>query len=271
MATTPPGNPADHTPTHASPAGEPPPAVGVPALRVLVAYGATREPIDDVRFIGNRSSGRMGAAIADAFARAGCQVTAVASPGAEVPNACAAVASAGAGAPNASAAASGAHRLVHSETAADLLQVLRAEWPHHDMLVMAAAVADFRPARAAPGKLRRESGPLRLDLEPTEDILAGLADTTGPRQFVVGFALERPDELAASAQAKLTRKRVDAIVANPLATMGAPDVDMQVLLADGTWLRPTPPGPLPKVRAAEWLVGVLLPRAVERARRAPRT
>jgi phosphopantothenoylcysteine decarboxylase/phosphopantothenate--cysteine ligase len=220
---------------------EPPrPASPTTPLRVLVAYGPTHEPIDDVRFIGNRSSGRMGLAIADAFAAAGCAVTAAAGPGTPAP---------------------AAGRTLRFRTAADLLALLRAEWPAHDVLVMAAAVADYRPRSTVAGKMRREDGARTLELEPTEDILAGLAAGTRPDQFVVGFALERPDELEASAAAKLGRKRADAIVANPLGTMDAPDVDGAVLLAGqpARWLRPG--APLPKPAFATWLVRELLPMA----------
>ena len=219
------------------------PGPGFPAgrpLRVLVAVGPTHEPIDDVRFIGNRSSGRMGLAIAEAFRARGCEVTVARGPGI----------------PPAPAAAD-----LRFGTASELLATLRSAWPRHDVLVMAAAVADYRPAAPVPGKMRRESGPVTLRLEPTEDILSGLAAGRLPGQFVVGFALERPEELEASATAKLERKRADAIVANPIETMDAPDVDARVLLADGTWLRP---GRRSKQDFAHWLVGEMMPRALAR-------
>lgn len=220
-------------------------AADTPTPRVLVAYGPTHEPIDDVRFIGNRSSGRMGLAIADAFRDAGCAVTAAAGPGVPLPPGC---------------------RTVRFRTAADLLALLRAEWPAHDALVMAAAVADYRPAARLDGKMRREAGARTLELEPTEDILAGLAAGTRPDQYVVGFALERPEELAESAAAKLRRKGADAIVANPLVTMDADDVDAALLLAGepACWRRPG--HAMPKADFAAWLAAELLPRI--RARRA---
>ena len=220
----------------------PPSPTSRPGLRAIVAFGPTHEPIDDVRFIGNRSSGRMGAAIAGALREAGCTVTAVRGPGAPEAAGC---------------------RDKRFRTAADLLSTLRAEWPAHDLLVMAAAVADFRPAAPLEGKLRRESGPMELRLEPTQDILSGLAGTRRPDQYVVGFALERPEELVASARAKLERKRADAVVANPLETMDAADVDARVLLADGGMLAPAA-GRMAKDAFARWLVGELLPRAERR-------
>ncbi len=213
-----------------------------PPLRALVAYGPTQEPIDEVRFIGNRSSGRMGAAIAGALVRAGCEVTACRGPGTP-------------GAPGASER--------RFRTAADLLGLLSAEWPAHDLLVMAAAVADYRPARAVTGKIRR-AGPLTMDLEPTEDILAALAGRRRAGQYVVGFALELPEELAASASEKLARKRADAIVANPLETMDSEHVRATVFLAGGP---PVSPGArLTKAEFAEWLAGTLVPLAEARRR-----
>ena len=206
-------------------------------LRALVAAGPTQEPIDQVRFIGNRSSGRMGRAIADALRRAGCEVTMAAGPGVGAPEGV---------------------RAAGFRTAGDLLALLRAEWPAHDLLVMAAAVADYRPARAPAGKLRREDGPIALELVPTEDILAGIAGSRAPGQYVVGFALERPEDLERSAAAKLVRKRADAIVANPLDTMDAPDVDATVLYADGSRAAP---GRMPKEDFGRWLAAEILPRA----------
>jgi phosphopantothenoylcysteine decarboxylase/phosphopantothenate--cysteine ligase len=210
---------------------------------VLVAAGPTHEPIDDVRYIGNRSSGRMGTSICRAFLDAGCQVTLARGPGVASVDGC-------------------TDR--RFGTAAELLELLKKEWPDHQLLVMAAAVADYRPARRVDGKLRREDGPLTLALEPTEDILSGLAGARHDRQYVVGFALERPEELAGSAAAKLARKRADAIVANPLETMDSADVDGHVLFADGRTMSP-PGGRMAKPAFAAWLAAVILPLAKARA------
>jgi len=235
MDTRPPNDPARH-------AGYPAGAAGHP-LRVLVAAGPTHEPIDDVRYIGNRSSGRMGTSICRAFLDAGCQVTLARGPGVASVDGC-------------------ADR--RFGTAAELLELLKKEWPAHQLLVMAAAVADYRPARRVDGKLRREDGPLTLALEPTEDILSGLAGARHDRQYVVGFALERPEELAGSAAAKLARKRADAIVANPLETMDSTHVDGHVLFADGRTMSP-PGGRMAKPAFAAWLAAVILPLAKARA------
>ena len=234
MDSRPPNDPARH---RGSPAGD-----HVRPLRVLVAAGPTHEPIDDVRFIGNRSSGRMGTAICGAFRDAGCTVTLARGPGV--------------------AALAGCTDRRFG-TAAELLALLKEEWPRHDLLVMAAAVADYRPATRVDGKLRREAGPLTLQLEPTEDILTGLANARTDRQYVVGFALERPEELADSAAAKLARKRADAIVANPLETMDSAAVDGRVLFADGRTASP-PGGRIPKEAFAAWLAALVLPLAAAR-------
>ena len=235
MDTRPPNHPARH-------AGSPARAGDHP-LWVLVAAGPTHEPIDDVRYIGNRSSGRMGTSICRAFLDAGCQVTLARGPGVASVDGC-------------------TDR--RFGTAAELLELLKKEWPAHQLLVMAAAVADYRPARRVDGKLRREDGPLTLALEPTEDILSGLAGARHDRQYVVGFALERPEELAASAATKLARKRADAIVANPLETMDSADVDGHVLFADGRTMSP-PGGRMAKPAFAAWLAAVILPLAKARA------
>ena len=224
----------------------PPPAM----IRALVTAGPTHEPIDAVRFIGNRSSGRMALAIADALAGQGCRVTVLSGPGVH------------AGPP----AAAAADRVRQFTTADDLGRLLAEEWPSHDLLVMAAAVADFKPARRAEGKLRRHASIAPIDLVPTGDLLAGLADSTRPDQFVVGFALEDPAELDRSARDKLARKRADVIVANPLATMDSADVDATLYLRDGRAERPAD-RPMPKPAFAAWLAARILPEVRARLER----
>ncbi|MFO0894616.1 MAG: phosphopantothenoylcysteine decarboxylase [Phycisphaerales bacterium] len=216
------------------------------APRILVASGPTHEPIDAVRYLANRSSGRMGVAIADAARAAGAEVTLALGPVAAVPPAWA-----------------DAPRF---RTAADLLSLLTRLWPGHDALIMAAAVADFTPeSPSGTGKLDRSQGPLSLRLVPTRDVLAGLAAARRPDQFVVGFALEPREALEARAAAKLARKGVDAIVANPLETMDAPTVEAALLHADGRVERPPATGAIAKEAFVGWLMGRLLP--LIRARR----
>jgi phosphopantothenoylcysteine decarboxylase/phosphopantothenate--cysteine ligase len=165
-------------------------------LRVLVTAGGTREPIDPVRFIGNRSSGRMGIALAAAAVRRGAEVTLIA-------------------ANVALPAPPGVHRL-DVETAEQLATAANAEFPDTHVLLMAAAPADFRPTAVAAGKLRREDA-LDLHLEPTEDILASLTATRTPSQTIVGFAAEHGGEATERARAKLRRKGADLIVLNDVS------------------------------------------------------
>jgi phosphopantothenoylcysteine decarboxylase/phosphopantothenate--cysteine ligase len=165
-------------------------------LRVLVTAGGTREPIDPVRFIGNRSSGRMGIALAAAAAKRGAEVTLVAA--------------------NVSLAAPAGVRRVDVETAAELAETTEREFGQAHVLLMAAAPADFRVADPATGKLQR-SGSLELSLEPTEDILAGLASRRHEGQTVVGFAAEHGGEAVERARGKLRRKGADLIVLNDVS------------------------------------------------------
>ena len=166
-------------------------------LRVLISAGGTREPIDPVRFIGNRSSGRMGVALAERAARRGAEVTLVAA--------------------NVSLPAPSGVRRLDVETAAELADVLGREFDSTDVLVMAAAPADFRPKRAADEKIHREgSRGFELDLEATEDILAALTARRREGQTIIGFAAETGSGLE-RAQEKLERKGADAIVFNDVS------------------------------------------------------
>jgi phosphopantothenoylcysteine decarboxylase/phosphopantothenate--cysteine ligase len=176
----------------ALPAGERP----WDGLEVLVTAGGTREPIDPVRFIGNRSSGRMGIALATAAARRGAEVTLIAA--------------------NVALPAPAGVRRIDVETTEQLAAAAGEEFPGTHVLLMAAAPADFRPAETAGGKLERQDG-LELQLEPTADILAGLAARRSPEQIVVGFAAEHGDEGLERARAKLGRKSVDLIVLNDVS------------------------------------------------------
>lgn len=209
-----------------------------PPLHAIVALGPTHEPLDEVRYLGNRSSGRMGVAIAQALVRSGCTVSVLAGP----------------------CRPDGIDSLpevVRFRTAEDLRALLAARWPRADMLVMAAAVADWRPVATATGKRRRVEGPLRIELEAVPEILGTLPRRPG--QFVVGFALEPAEELLDSARRKLDRKRADCIVANPLETMDSAQVSGTLVWSDG---RLETPGPaLDKIAFAEWLVARTLPAA----------
>ena len=165
-------------------------------LRVLVTAGGTREPIDPVRFIGNRSSGRMGIALAAAAAKRGAEVTLIAA--------------------NVSLPAPAGVRRLDVETAAQLAEVAEREFASTQVLLMAAAPADFRAATPAEGKLKRSDG-LELSLQPTEDILASLSTERRPGQTVVGFAAEHGGEAVERARGKLRRKGADLIVLNDVS------------------------------------------------------
>lgn len=181
--------------------------------RMLITAGPTHEPIDAVRYLANRSSGRLGVCLAEAARDAGWNVTLLLGPTALEPPA--------------------GVRTVRFESTADLAALLAAQFPKCDVLIMAAAVADYRPRRAAAGKLPRAGGKLVLELEPTPDLVAACAARKRPAQRIIGFALDEPAALAARARAKLHRKGLDAIVANPLETMGAEIVSAVVYTAAG--------------------------------------
>ncbi len=181
---------------------------------VLVTAGGTREPIDPVRYLGNRSSGRMGVALADEAAKRGAEVTTLLCNGLVRP-------------------VRGA--VLETPTAADLERETVRLANEADVVLMAAAVADFRPKAAAAAKRRRSEG-LTLELEPTPDILATIGAGRRPGQVLVGFAAETGDGLA-SARDKRERKGVDLIVLNDVSRpdigFDAPDNEVVLVGADG--------------------------------------
>ncbi len=204
---------------------------------VLVTAGGTREPIDSVRYLGNRSSGRMGFALAEWAARRGAQVTVVAANVALPPP------------PGVTVVAVG--------TAAELATACRARFDGCDVLLMAAAVADFRPRNPAPRKLKKSDSPIppQLELEPTEDVLSGLAARRRPDQVLVGFAAEHGDGALAYGRDKLARKHLDAIVINDISQPGigfdALQNEVTIILADGA------ERVLPRSRKEQIAAGVL--------------
>jgi len=188
--------------------------------RVVVSAGGTREALDPVRFITNRSSGKQGHAIAVAAARRGAEVTLVTSSPLVLP-------------PDVASAVT----RMDVESAADMEHAVGASAEGADVVVMAAAVADFRPKRPAGTKLSKEEGIPELVLEPTPDILAGLAARRAPGQVLVGFAAETHDALDRGRR-KLARKGVDLLVVNDVSAPGAGfdhDTNAVVILgADGS-------------------------------------
>jgi phosphopantothenoylcysteine decarboxylase/phosphopantothenate--cysteine ligase len=178
--------------------------------RVLVTAGGTREPIDPVRFLGNRSSGRMGIALAAAAARRGAEVTLIAA--------------------NVALPTPAGVRRIDVETTEQLAKATREEFETKHLLLMAAAPADFRSAEVASGKLKRDSG-LALQLEPTQDILGSLESRDD--QAIVAFAAEHGHDVA-RAREKLSRKNADLIVLNDVSdpTIGFDSADNAVTLID---------------------------------------
>lgn len=140
-------------------------------------------------------------------------------------------------------------------TTANLGRLLEEHWPSHDLLIMAAAVADFRPAPSQRPKIKRSDGPISLDLEPTEDLLAMVSAASRPDQVLVGFALETRETLVEAARDKLRRKGIDAIVANPLETMDAERATVTLILARGDAIEA--PADLRKADAATWLLDAI--------------
>jgi phosphopantothenoylcysteine decarboxylase / phosphopantothenate---cysteine ligase len=211
-------------------------------LRVLIGAGRTEEPLDPVRVLTNRSSGRMGYALAEAARDRGAAVTVVA------------------GATNIESPAG--VTMVPVGTAAEMESAMRAHAARADLILMAAAVSDYRPARRAVQKMKRGEGPLRLDLVPNPDILAGIAARRRPGQLLVGFALETTAGVS-HARAKLRAKGVDLVVLNsPRVAIGAET--NQVTLVEARSRRALPL--LPKRDVAERI----LERALElRAARTP--
>ncbi len=171
---------------------------GLAGRSVLVTAGPTHEPIDPVRYIGNRSTGRMGFAIAAEARARGAAVTLVSGPVA-LPD------------PR-------GVETIRVETADEMAEAVLSRFGSADAVVMAAAVADFRPERAASGKLKKEGGPPSLDLRPTTDILLAMGKRK-ERQVLVGFAAET-DDLEREARRKLAEKNLDLIVVNEVGRAG---------------------------------------------------
>ncbi len=202
--------------------------------RVLVTAGPTHEPIDPVRYIANRSSGKMGFALAREAVRRGATVTVVAGPvsqedpqGAEV---------------------------VRVESADQMARAVLGRYGDVDAVVMAAAVADFRPAAAADAKIKKEGGLPQLDLQPTVDILAELGKAK-ERQVLVGFAAETGQDIEPEGRRKLAEKNLDLIVVNEVGREGTgfgSDSNSAAILAREGDDEPRRPWTKEELAAAVW-------------------
>jgi phosphopantothenoylcysteine decarboxylase/phosphopantothenate--cysteine ligase len=176
---------------------------------VLVTAGPTEEPLDAVRYISNRSSGKMGYALAEASRRRGARVLLVSGPTHTDPPA--------------------AHTFERVRTAAEMAEAVLRLADTATVVLMAAAVADFRPSAAHPGKIKKQHGAPVVKLEPTADILAEISRRRRDGQIIVGFAAET-EQLEENAAAKLRSKRLDLLVANDVSQAGAGfDVDTNIV------------------------------------------
>ena len=178
-------------------------------MRILVTAGPTRERLDPVRFISNRSSGKMGYAIACAARDAGHEVTLVSGP--------------------VSLPAPEGVSLVKVESASDMARAVFDAFPRQDLVIMAAAVADYRPVEIKEHKIKKQPGDLVLRLERTTDILAELGKRKRPGQILTGFAAES-ENLLENARSKLTEKKLDWIAANTVADGFGTDTNTVTLL-----------------------------------------
>ena len=191
--------------------------------RILVSAGGTQEAIDPVRYIGNRSSGKMGFALAEEAAMRGATVQLVTGP------------------TSIATRATGVQR-TDVVSAAQMAEACKATASTSDVVIMSAAVADYRPANPATSKIKKKDSALSIDLEPTEDILAWMGEHKPKGQVLVGFALET-DDAEAHAQGKLERKNLDLIVLNSLKDAGAGfghDTNKVTLIGKGTKAEPLP-------------------------------
>ncbi len=180
-------------------------------MRILITAGPTYEPIDPVRFIGNRSSGQIGSALANAASAGGHGVTLLLGP--------------------VTAPMPSDVRRIDVFSSRDMHDAVLGEFPSHDLLIMAAAVADFRPKLISEQKVAR-GGTLTLELESTEDILAAAGRIKRPDQRTIGFSLVKRGEIDRSRE-KLRRKHADLIVYNPLDTMSSAMIESILLYPDG--------------------------------------
>lgn len=169
-------------------------------MKILITAGPTREALDPMRFISNRSSGKMGYALAEAAAAAGHETILISGPcSLPLPE--------------------GVKKVIQVITAADMAEAVKAEFPAVDVAIMCAAVADYRPKNYSSSKIKKNDGTLVIELERTEDILASLGQMKQPGQLLIGFAAET-DDMEENALGKLRRKNLDWIAANRLDLPG---------------------------------------------------
>ena len=185
-------------------------------MRILITAGGTREYIDPVRFISNASSGRMGYALARAALKAGHKVTLITAPTSlRIPRGV---------------------KVVKIETAAQMFEAVKEHFRRCDCLIMAAAVADYTPARAAKTKIKKTGQSITLTLKPTTDILKWAASHKTKSQIIVGFALE-DKALRSRAEKKMRDKNLDMIVANPPSAIDADKSTVHIKTQASPWIK----------------------------------
>ena len=204
-------------------------------MKILITAGPTREKIDPVRYISNNSSGRMGYAIAQAALSLGHEVTLISGPVAITP-------------PE-------KVNLIKIVSAAEMAQAVHENSPSADMVIMCAAVADYRPAHPWDSKVKKMPGKLVLELERTEDILGSLGQNKRPGQVLVGFAAET-DDLESNALGKLERKNLDWIAANLVSDGFGTDTNRITLYSRDGRKYPLTPGD--KLSVAQAMLKVIL-------------
>jgi len=199
---------------------------------VLISAGGTREPLDAVRFVGNRSSGRMGVALAAEARRRGAHVTLLGA--------------------NLAVPAPPGVELVETPSAAELEREALARAAAADVVIMAAAVADYRPAEALTAKRPKDRAVWTVELEPTTDVLTALGESRRPGQLLVGFAADQGDRGLERAREKRTRKNADLFVYNDVARsgIGFDAADNEVTLLSGRGERTVAKAPKPEIAAA---------------------
>jgi phosphopantothenoylcysteine decarboxylase/phosphopantothenate--cysteine ligase len=203
-------------------------------IRLLVTAGATSEPIDEVRYLSNKSSGCLGCLIALQGAIGQHEVTLLHA--------------------RSSLSPSNHPRLrsIMFSSTRDLSAKLQEHWPSHDVLIMAAAVADFtQRGGQSEGKIRRGDSQT-IELAPTDDLVASIARESRSDQRIVAFALDVVDQLETTALQKLQSKKVDAIIANPLETMESSQITATIYCRDGRTIKP--PKSMHKADFAVWLI-----------------
>jgi phosphopantothenoylcysteine decarboxylase/phosphopantothenate--cysteine ligase len=202
------------------------------SIRFLITAGGTREYIDPVRFISNASSGRMGYCLAIAAQRAGHKVTLVSTSDLQPPVGV---------------------NFVGVDSAAEMFAAVKKFFAECDCLIMAAAVADFTPVRTSKTKIKKTGRAITIKLKPTSDILKWAGNHKKKNQIVVGFALEDKN-LRANAEKKLTEKKLDMIIANTSAAIGAERSTVQIKTSAGRWLKlPT----ASKTTIAKKIIGII--------------